>query len=152
MANFDDSGLTSAALLLLSWSFLSFAIRVWVKLRKSDGWDMEDTVTSAAFVRFQLLIYGFELTGMKLAAICNVTMTCIATRHGYSRRWNSLEENDRSIAEKVQLLKLANVRLSDIVLVAGLLRCSDLLCRICGLNEDIGQPFSPTAYPRFAQE
>jgi hypothetical protein len=62
MAKFDDGGLTSASLLLLSWSSLSFAIRVWVKLRKSDGWDMDDTVTSAAFVGVQLLISGFELT------------------------------------------------------------------------------------------
>lgn len=44
---------------------------------------------------------------MKVAAVCQVTTTCIATRQGYSNRWDSVSDNARSIAEKVRFLKLA---------------------------------------------
>lgn len=93
-------------MLLLSWSFLSYALRVWVKLRKSDGWDTQDSLTSAAFVRIQPWNWRYVLMDSKLAAVCNVTTTCVAVSHGYSERWISIAETDRVVAEKVMVIKL----------------------------------------------
>lgn len=55
-------GLTSAAILLLAWSLLSFIVRLWVKLGKIDFWGGDDTTVSAAFVRTPSLWHGILLT------------------------------------------------------------------------------------------
>lgn len=43
-------GLTTVSALLLTWSLLTYIVRVWVKLSKSDGWAIDDTTISIALV------------------------------------------------------------------------------------------------------
>jgi hypothetical protein len=44
-------GLTTATILLFAWAFLTYVVRIWAKLSKSDKWGPDDTAISLSLVR-----------------------------------------------------------------------------------------------------
>lgn len=78
-------GLTSAAALLFVWAALTYAVRAWVKLKKSDTWGVDDTCISASLV----------------LAFLQVVTTCYAVNHGYGNYWSDLSSHDYMAAKKV---------------------------------------------------
>lgn len=51
MADNHAPGLSVATSLFFVWSVLIFGVRVWVKSRRSESWDWDDTTITAALVR-----------------------------------------------------------------------------------------------------
>lgn len=80
-------GLTTAAALLFTWAILTYAVRAWVKLRKSDSWGFDDTTISASL----------------LFAFFHVATTCYAVNHGYGNYWSDLSSHDNMVVKKVYL-------------------------------------------------
>lgn len=78
-------GLTTAAALLFIWAFLTYAVRAWVKLRKSDSWGIDDTTITISL----------------LLAFFHVVATCYAVTHGYGNFWSDLSSNDYVVVKKV---------------------------------------------------
>lgn len=78
-------GLTSAAALLFVWALLTYAVRAWVKLRKTDSWGIDDTTITASLV----------------LAFFHVATTCYAVNHGYGNYWSDLSTHDEAVVKKV---------------------------------------------------
>lgn len=82
-------GVTTVAVLLLIWALFTYAIRAWVKLRKSDTWGVDDTAISISL----------------LLAFFHVFATCYAVTHGYGNSWSDLSSNDNVVVKKVLAVK-----------------------------------------------
>lgn len=103
-------GLTSVAALLFIWALLTYIVRAWVKLRKSDSWGIDDTTISISL----------------LFAFFHVVATCYAVSHGYGNSWSDLSQNDNVEVKKVQTTFCAFLK---ILYTLGSLTISVSLCR-----------------------
>ena len=101
---FASPGLVTAAILLLTWSLLTFIARAWIKLRMKFGWSTEDTTLSVAFVYFSSSRYTHPLIGFQSLAISHVVMTCFASKYGYGENIEHLHTIDQTRAKKVNLV------------------------------------------------
>lgn len=79
-------GLTTAAALFFIWASLTYIVRAWVKLRKSDSWGIDDTT----------------ITTSLLFAFFHVFTTCYAVSHGYGNLWSDLSIQDNVKVKKVE--------------------------------------------------
>lgn len=80
-------GLTSTAALFFIWALLTYIVRAWVKLRKSDSWGIDDTTITLSL----------------LFAFFHVVATCYAVNHGYGNSWSDLSSDDNVEVKKVQI-------------------------------------------------
>jgi hypothetical protein len=99
---FASPGLVTAAILLSTWSLMTFVGRAWIKLRIKDGWSTEDSAISVAFVRSTTLVGKYLLIEFQLLAIFHVATTCVACKYGYGEDWESVPLADQFRAEKVE--------------------------------------------------
>jgi len=48
--------LTTVTVLVFLWALIAYSIRLYVKLRKSDGWSADDSAITVATVRQSLIL------------------------------------------------------------------------------------------------